>query len=83
MFYRPKTNISETPPVATEKTQEKDQEKLHQQKPQEMVYQPKKNDVPGTRSPKQEDGKGSDIASGTHTTVVSPTQNTSMLQKSQ
>ena len=80
MFYRPKRNISETPPVATEKTQEKDQEKLHQQKPQEMVYQPKKNDVPGTRTPKQEDGRNDGIASGTHTTVKSPTQNTPVLQ---
>ena len=68
MFYRPKANISETPPVATEKTQEKDQEKYHQQKPQEKVYQPKKNDVPGTRTPKQEVGGSNDIASGTHTT---------------
>jgi hypothetical protein len=68
MFYRPKRNISETPPVATEKTQEKDQEKYHQQKPQEMVYQPKKNNVPGTRTPKQEDGRSNDIASGIHST---------------
>ena len=42
MFYRPKKNISETPPVTDEKTQESDQEKSHVQKPQEMVYQPKK-----------------------------------------
>jgi hypothetical protein len=83
MFYRPKKNVSETPPVTAERTQEKDQEKSHQQKPQEKVYQPKKKEVPGTRSPKQEDGKGNDIANGTHTTVVSPTQNTPMLQKSQ
>ncbi len=42
MFYRPKKNISETPPVTAEKPQKKDKEKYHQRKPQEMVYQPKK-----------------------------------------
>ena len=83
MFYRPKKNISETSPVTAEKTQEKDQEKSHQRKPQEMVYQPKKDKVPGTRTPEQEDGRGDVIASGTNTTVKSPTQNTPVLQKSQ
>ena len=83
IFYRPKKNIFETPPVTAGKTQEKDQEKSHQQKPQEMVYQQKKDKVPGTRTPKQEDGKSDVIASETHTTVKSPTQNTPMLRKSQ
>ncbi len=67
MFYRPKKNISETPPVTAEITQEKDQEKSHQQISQEKVYQPKKNGVPGTRTQKQEDGKGDDSANGTCT----------------
>jgi hypothetical protein len=40
--------------VTTEKTQEKDQKKSHQQKPQVMVYQPKKVDVPGTRTNEEE-----------------------------
>ena len=83
MFYRPKKNISETPPVTAEKTQEKDQEKSHVQKPQGMVYQPKKDKVPGTRTPKQEDGRSDVIASGIQTTVKSPTQITPVMQKSQ
>ena len=83
MFYRPKTNISETPSAVVEIPQEKDKEKSHQRKPQEMVYQPKKDKAPGTRTPKQEDGKSDVIASGTHTTYISRTQNTPVLQKSQ
>ena len=82
MFYRPKKNISGTPPVTAVETKETDQEKSHVRKPQEMVYQPKKDKVTGTRTPKQEDGRSDVIASGTHTTGKSPTQNTPMQQKS-
>ncbi len=71
MLYRPKGNETETPHVTAEKTQEREKEKSHQQKPQNIVYHPKKY-VPGTRTPKQEDRRENDITSGRYATEKHP-----------
>ena len=67
MFYRPKTNISEPPPVAAEESKENTGEITQQRIPQEHVTQQEKDNTSGTRTHGKENQEKNDATSGNST----------------